>query len=169
MLFRSGLPASIAGISGCCAARQDGMPTNSSCAERSNAAAPSPKIRTENDSTKVANRIRNPGSMFCIFRVLASPRGEAVSSYTRRWRYALTLTEHVRFDGLRDVPRGESGKNKNTRNGKRCSKKKIGGSNTSPRCGNPASRRESLEKVTSGSRVFSTNVLNVPLSCANCR
>jgi hypothetical protein len=39
------------------------MLANSSCAARSNAAAPSPKIRIDIDSTIAVNRKRKPGSM----------------------------------------------------------------------------------------------------------
>ena len=48
-------------------ARRDGRLANSSCAERNSAAAPSPKTRTDIDSTIAANRKRKPGSMDASF------------------------------------------------------------------------------------------------------
>ena len=61
---RTGLAASLGcanTVSG--GARRDGTLTNSSCAARSNAAAPSPNTRTDIDKTMAANKKRRPGSM----------------------------------------------------------------------------------------------------------
>jgi len=61
---RTGLAASLGcanTVSG--GARRDGTLTNSSCAARSNAAAPSPNTRTDIDNTMAANKKRRPGSM----------------------------------------------------------------------------------------------------------
>ncbi len=61
----TGLAASLCGcakmVSG--GGRHDGTLANSSCAARSNAAAPSPNTRTDIDNTIAANRKRRPGSM----------------------------------------------------------------------------------------------------------
>ena len=65
----SGLGASRLGASVCCAnivsgvACHDGLLANSSCAARSRAAAPSPKIKIDSKSMIAANRKRKPGSM----------------------------------------------------------------------------------------------------------